>query len=120
LKGFDFPPGGGIKRYENDNYIGGNPWVLATLWVALYYIEIKEYEKAKDYLRWRPNPVPLWAFAGAGEQGQRRALLGNTSYMVPRHVCIVLAGLKEAGFYNAKTKSFMCVRNAAMKVLAGW
>jgi len=28
------------------------------------------------------------AFAGAGEQGQRRALLGNTSYMVPRHVCI--------------------------------
>lgn len=45
-------PVGGIKRYENDNYIGGNPWVLTTLWVALYYIETKEYDKAKDYFDW--------------------------------------------------------------------
>lgn len=24
----------GIKRYENDNYIDGNPWVVTTLWLA--------------------------------------------------------------------------------------
>ncbi|MDQ2084886.1 glycoside hydrolase family 15 protein [Herbivorax sp. ANBcel31] len=45
-------PVGGIKRYENDGYIGGNPWVLTTLWLALYYIEIEEYERAKEYFNW--------------------------------------------------------------------
>jgi glucoamylase len=45
-------PAGGIKRYENDNYIGGNPWVLTTLWVALYHIEVGNLEKAKSYLYW--------------------------------------------------------------------
>lgn len=43
---------GGIKRYENDSYMGGNPWVLATLWVALYHIRCKNYVKARDYLEW--------------------------------------------------------------------
>ena len=43
---------GGIRRYENDNYIGGNPWILTTLWVALYHIKRKNYSKAKDYFEW--------------------------------------------------------------------
>lgn len=42
--------GHGYKRYENDNYADGNPWVISTLWLALYYIEIEEYQKAKDLL----------------------------------------------------------------------
>lgn len=46
------PHVGGIKRYEHDNYVGGNPWVLTTLWVALYYIKVKEFEKAKAYFEW--------------------------------------------------------------------
>jgi glucoamylase len=29
-------PGGGILRYERDTYAGGNPWVLAALWLGLY------------------------------------------------------------------------------------
>jgi GH15 family glucan-1,4-alpha-glucosidase len=29
-------PGGGVLRYENDAYAGGNPWVLAALWLGLY------------------------------------------------------------------------------------
>ena len=45
-------PAGGIKRYENDNYIGGNPWILTTLWVALYHIETGNLEKAKSYFDW--------------------------------------------------------------------
>ena len=39
---------GGYKRFEEDHYMNGNPWVIATLWMALYYIEIKEYKKAKE------------------------------------------------------------------------
>jgi len=28
---------GGYKRYSDDKYIGGNPWILTTLWLAIYY-----------------------------------------------------------------------------------
>lgn len=43
---------GGLKRYENDEYIGGNPWIIATLWLALFRIKQKEYEKAQELLYW--------------------------------------------------------------------
>ena len=39
---------GGFLRYENDTYIGGNPWVISTLWMALYYIEDGQKEKALE------------------------------------------------------------------------
>ncbi len=40
---------GGYLRFEDDNYMGGkNPWVIATLWMALYYIEAGEDKKAKE------------------------------------------------------------------------
>jgi glucoamylase len=69
-------PVGGILRYEDDEYIGGNPWILTTLWLALYYIETKEYKKALTYFDWavkgrtkldllpeqisKENGQPLW------------------------------------------------------------
>ncbi|MCG8499186.1 MAG: glycoside hydrolase family 15 protein, partial [Firmicutes bacterium] len=43
---------GGIRRYETDDYMGGNPWILTTLWMALYHLKQSDYEKAKAYLRW--------------------------------------------------------------------
>lgn len=45
-------PVGGIRRYENDGYIGGNPWILTTLWVALYYLQKKDFDKARHYFEW--------------------------------------------------------------------
>lgn len=39
---------GGYTRFENDHYMEGKPWVIATLWMANYYIEIGEYKKAKE------------------------------------------------------------------------
>lgn len=41
---------GGYKRFQGDHYMGGNPWVIATLWMALYYIEEGEKKKAKECL----------------------------------------------------------------------
>jgi|LSQX01.2.fsa_nt_gb oligosaccharide amylase len=43
---------GGIRRYETDNYMGGNPWIITTLWLALYYIKTGNRNKAKEYLLW--------------------------------------------------------------------
>ncbi len=39
---------GGYTRFEGDHYRGGKPWVIATLWMANYYIEVGEKQKAKE------------------------------------------------------------------------
>lgn len=49
------PYTGGIKRYENDNYVGGNPWVISTLWLAQYYIKNNQMDLAKSILLWTVN-----------------------------------------------------------------
>jgi len=48
--------GGGIARYEGDGYfkvsdeIPGNPWVLTTLYLSIFYSEIGNFEKAKSLI----------------------------------------------------------------------
>jgi len=49
LDGF---PAGGFGRYEYDSYIGGNPWIIATLWLGLYYAKVGEVEKCKEKIVW--------------------------------------------------------------------
>lgn len=89
---------GGLMRYENDNYIGGNPWILTTLWAALFNIEIKDFDRAREYF-W-------WAVKGATEQGllpeQVDKLTGKPAWVFPltwSHAMFVLIldKLLEAG-----------------------
>ena len=37
---------GGYLRYEGDNYAGGNPWVIANLWMAEYCLEAGNKKKS--------------------------------------------------------------------------
>ena len=39
---------GGYQRFEDDHYKGGNPWVIATLWMVIYYLESGENKKAQE------------------------------------------------------------------------
>ena len=39
---------GGYRRYEDDNYMNGNPWPIANCWMTLYYLERGEKRKAKE------------------------------------------------------------------------
>ncbi len=39
---------GGYQRFEQDNYMRGNPWPIANLWMTLYYLETGEKKKAKE------------------------------------------------------------------------
>ena len=39
---------GGYKRFEGDHYMNGNPWPIANLWMALYYLEKGEKKSAKE------------------------------------------------------------------------
>lgn len=72
-------PAGGLMRYEHDGYIGGNPWIIATLWAALYHLERKSYEKAKEYFD--------WAIKGTTEQGllpeQIGRATGKPAWVIP-------------------------------------
>lgn len=46
------PNVGGLKRYENDPYIGGNPWILTTLWLCQYRIQQGRVDAAWPLLQW--------------------------------------------------------------------
>ncbi|MGH9763996.1 MAG: glycoside hydrolase family 15 protein, partial [Blastocatellia bacterium] len=43
---------GGLFRYEGDVYVGGNPWILTTLWLAIYHIEAGEPSRAVELIKW--------------------------------------------------------------------
>jgi GH15 family glucan-1,4-alpha-glucosidase len=57
--------GGGIARFENDDYMRsdpmsiGNPWFICTLWIAEYYIALAktaaDLEKPLSILEWTAN-----------------------------------------------------------------
>jgi glucoamylase len=48
---------GGIGRYPRDMYYGGNPWILATLWLALYYEKLKDVNKMEQLTKWAIDHV---------------------------------------------------------------
>jgi oligosaccharide amylase len=39
---------GGYLRFEDDHYTQDRPWVISTLWMALYYLESGKRELAKE------------------------------------------------------------------------
>lgn len=91
-------PSGGLRRYEYDGYMGGNPWVIATLWAALYHIKIKSFDRAREYLN--------WAVKSATEQGllpeQVDKESGRPAWVIPltwSHAMFVLVidGLIQEG-----------------------
>lgn len=54
----DTGPVGGVIRYPGDDYFlekkkyGGNPWLVATLWLAQYYISARRSKDAEKLIDW--------------------------------------------------------------------
>jgi glucoamylase len=92
-------PGGGIMRYERDTYAGGNPWVLAALWLGLYRRQIEDAEghaRALDYARRVATPLQLLAEQVTDE--------GEPAWVVPlawSHAMLVLAARPELELVRA-------------------
>lgn len=53
---------GGYMRYQWDNYVGGNAWIISSLWLALYYSKIGEKETAKELFDWVTNHSDYLSF----------------------------------------------------------
>lgn len=47
-----YGPAGGLKRYSNDRYRDGNPWILTTLWYGLWAADAGDLETARQMLDW--------------------------------------------------------------------
>jgi glucoamylase len=84
---------GGIMRYEGDHYIGGNPWILTTLWLAIYYLEVGERKRAARLIRWASRHST--ALDLLTEQVDRRT--GEPTWAVPlgwSHAMFIIAARK--------------------------
>ncbi|WEK55445.1 MAG: glycoside hydrolase family 15 protein [Candidatus Cohnella colombiensis] len=84
------PKVGGIKRYEDDHYIGGNPWILTTLWLSHYRALQGQYENARELLQFAVNNVTSSGLLP--EQVDRNT--GETAWVVPltwSHAMYILA-----------------------------
>jgi GH15 family glucan-1,4-alpha-glucosidase len=89
---------GGIRRYEDDRYIGGNPWILTTLWLAQLRVLQGRYSEAKKHLDWAVAHATSLGLLP--EQIDRQT--GQTAWVVPltwSHAMFVLTVhmLQDAG-----------------------
>ncbi len=67
---------GGYIRFEQDSYMeGNNPWVIATLWMALYYIEIGDKKSAKECISFVAKTSTELGFLG--EQVDNNTMQAN-------------------------------------------
>lgn len=48
-------PNGGYMRYQWDSYMGGNTWIVSSLWIAMYYIKLGDLKRAKEIFDWVTN-----------------------------------------------------------------
>ena len=56
---------GGYVRFEEDSYMqGSNPWPIATLWMALYYIKNGDKQNAKECIDFVTNSASELGFLG--------------------------------------------------------
>nr|WP_304364365.1 glycoside hydrolase family 15 protein [Methanosarcina sp. KYL-1] len=68
----------GIRRYENDSYINGNPWIVTTLWLSeamfalaldLPYQEEDSFAETRQKLTVEGIKFLKWSLAGATSAG---------------------------------------------------
>lgn len=94
----EVPGVGGIMRYQHDRYVGGNPWIITTLWLALYHVKIGNFGKAMEYLNWtvksrtRLGLLPEQASVSDGSPAWVFPLTWSHAMYVQ-----LLAGLRDAG-----------------------
>ncbi len=88
--------GYGIKRYENDTYIDGNPWIVTTLWLseAMFAFALDLPEGAGDQYAEEAKKLTeegikclRWALAGATSTGllpeQVDKSTGKSAWAIP-------------------------------------
>jgi glucoamylase len=100
-------PGGGLLRYEHDTYAGGNPWVLAALWLGLYRRQTGDsqgHAQALAYAERVATPLGLLAEQVTDD--------GAPAWVLPlawSHAMFVLAARPELELICESTESLVRV-----------
>jgi GH15 family glucan-1,4-alpha-glucosidase len=102
-------PGSGVHRHVEDVYYGGGAWVLLALWLAWYYAEVGEYDRAQALFEWSarqadadlhlPEQVPTPMLAPDHYQPwvERRGPIANPLLWTHAKYLIVYHALGRAG-----------------------
>jgi glucoamylase len=104
-------PDGGVLRYEGDAYAGGNPWILAALWLGLWYRQVGNedgYLRCVNYAVSRQTKVGLLP-----EQTTRD---GQPAWVVPltwSHAMFILATRPEL---SAVRQAAIGIKSAARTI----
>lgn len=56
------PNSGAVYRYLGDQYMGGHPWLIASLWLAIYRLALGKHERARELVEWvadRATPLGM-------------------------------------------------------------
>jgi GH15 family glucan-1,4-alpha-glucosidase len=84
---------GGVLRYEDDEYAGGNPWLISTLWLGL------AERQAGDEARLRPSlEYALARQTPLGLLPEQVTRDGEPAWVVPlgwSHAMLILASRPE-------------------------
>ncbi len=67
---------GGIGRYASDLFMGGNPWSLSALWLALFHVETGDLAECYRLLYWCLKHATLHDFMPEQSQKQTGAPAG--------------------------------------------
>lgn len=95
-------PRGGLLRYERDTYAGGNPWVLAALWLGLWQRQVGDpdgHARAIAYAERVATPLGLLAEQVTDD--------GRPAWVLPlawSHAMLVLAARPELGVVRSSER----------------
>lgn len=89
-------PNGGYARYQWDTYIGGNAWIIASLWLAIYYIEKGNENRARELFDWVTSHADTLGFLPEQieQNGSEAAWVKQLSWSHAMYI-IVKAKLEE-------------------------
>ena len=81
---------GGYMRYQWDNYIGGNTWIVSSLWLAMYYIKLGDLAKARELFDWVTNHADSLYFLPEQieREGNKTAWVTELSWSHARYVIV--------------------------------
>ncbi len=90
---------GGYMRYQWDSYVGGNTWIISSLWLAMYYIKANNIPRAKELFDWVTNHADSLYFLPEQieREGDKTAWVSQLSWSHAMYIIVKKMLLESEG-----------------------